>query len=105
MILNSDIVINELGFFEEVRRGVFEARRGNSFHDDTVTTAYWASYCLRSRFFEDFLHYVKKNEPNSEVAQMNVNTEELSDEDIMNSFFGGTTNEELSFFQNDLGKI
>lgn len=105
MIINSDILVNELGFFEEVRKGVFEARKGSNFHDDTVTTCYWASYCLRSKFFEDFLYYFKQNNPNVKLNATSSNTDELQDEDIMDSFFGGFGDDDLDSFQRGLGKI
>lgn len=104
MVINSEILVSELGFFEEVRKGVFEARKGNAFHDDTVSSAYWVSYCLRSRFFEDFLHYVKENNPGVIKEITNVNSE-MADDDILSSFFGGFNDNSFDSFQNDLTKI
>lgn len=105
MVINSEILISELGFFEEVRRGVFEARKGNAFNDDTVSASYWVSYCLRSRFFEDFIHYYKDKNPNVLKELTNINSDELGDEEIAESFFGGFGGEEFNDFQNSLSKI
>jgi len=106
MIINSEILVSELGFFEETRRGVFEARKGNMFHDDTIAASYWVSYCLRSRFFEDFLHYFKDKDHAAVKELTNSNTDELADEDIASSFFGGLgDDDDANMFQNDLSKI
>lgn len=61
--IHSEHLIKELSYFEEERDGVFKARKGNDFHDDVVTTAYWMSYFLRSKWWESNWEYIfQKNE-------------------------------------------
>lgn len=45
--------IDELGYFEEVKEGVYKARVGRNFHDDAVMTCIWASHFLKSQYFID----------------------------------------------------
>lgn len=93
--------INELSYFEEVKTGVYQARPGKNYHDDIVTTGYWASYCLRSKCFEDYLYFLKKN-----VNENQTNVQESKqDEEIMNTFLDMCSDKEekiLEYFQKEL---
>ena len=83
LFIRSKDMLTELGYFEEVNPGIFKARRGKSFHDDTISSAYWVSYALRSRYFQDdVLFYANQN-----TESVDENEDESgSDEDILNSF-------------------
>lgn len=81
MKINSSDMITELGYYEEVRTGVFQARNGRGFHDDTVASGYWVSYLLRSRFWEDYLDWwLKNNDPRSQ-EMLNILNNEASQKD------------------------
>lgn len=51
--LKNGETINQIGYFEEVKPGVYKAKEGRNNHDDCVMTGLWASYFLKSKFFED----------------------------------------------------
>lgn len=46
-------LIEELGYFEEVRKDVFKAKNSQGCFDDTVITCVWLSYFLKSKYFLD----------------------------------------------------
>lgn len=114
LTIRSTDTIKELATFEEVMSGVFKARKGNSYHDDTVTTGYWAAYCLRSKWWEDHLHDIRKN---SKVALLGSGSKSSSlinnqvkdpDEEILNRFmnvFDDDFEDELKGFTAGLGKF
>jgi hypothetical protein len=111
VVINSNAEVNELGYFEEVRPGVFKARTGSNFFDDTVTSTYWVSYALRSKFWEDHLFYLKKNNllgtPTSIMTNLNKKpVEQNEDENIastfMTSVFGQKPTDD---FQNELSRF
>jgi len=52
IILNCDQTIDEIGYFEEVRPGVFKGKEGKNLYDDCVMSCIWFSYFLHSGFFE-----------------------------------------------------
>jgi hypothetical protein len=52
IILNDDQTIDEIGYFEEVREGVFKGKEGKNLYDDCVMSCIWFSYFLHSDFFE-----------------------------------------------------
>jgi hypothetical protein len=67
MIINADIMITELSYYEEIKTGIFAARNGRDFHDDTISSGYWVSFALRSRWVEDYYEWwLKNNNPNHE---------------------------------------
>jgi hypothetical protein len=73
----------ELTYFEEVNPGIFKARPGRNLHDDTVSSAYWVAYSLRTRYFQDdFMYYAGK----LIVNQGDQPASSQQDEDILNSF-------------------
>lgn len=107
MIINSGDMITELSYYEEVKTGVFQARAGRNFHDDTVASGYWVSYALRSKFWEDHLHYILSQK----VQSAPLNDQQQDDEEIMKGFmkaFSGHTNAdmdaEVQGFRNQLGQ-
>jgi hypothetical protein len=113
LTIRSTDTIKELATFEEVMSGVFKARKGNAFHDDTVTVGYWAAYCLRSKWWEDHLHDIRKN---SKVALLGsgsksslINTQVKDpDEESMSRFmnmFDDNFEDELKGFTAGLGKF
>lgn len=53
LILNDETLIEEIGYFEELRENVFKAKNSKGCHDDTVMTCVWLAYFLKSRYFED----------------------------------------------------
>lgn len=81
MFVRSNEMLTELSYFEEITPGVFKARPGRNLHDDTVSSAYWVSYALRTRYFQDdFMYYAGK-----ESVESN-NPDSATDEDILNGF-------------------
>jgi hypothetical protein len=50
----SGIIIDELLIYEEKENmpGVFAAKRGRNYHDDTVVGSFWVSYLLRTEWFD-----------------------------------------------------
>jgi hypothetical protein len=102
--------INELGYFEEVRPGVFKARNGNNYYDDTVTSTYWVSYCLRSKYWEDHLFYLMKNNilGNTQQSLTNANVktkEQAEDEEIADTFMKSFFKAPQDDFMNELTKF
>jgi hypothetical protein len=80
--IRSRDMYTELTYFEEVTPGVFKARVGRNLHDDTISSAYWVSYALRSRYYQDdFMYYAGKA---AQTKENNPNAE--TDEDILKSF-------------------
>jgi hypothetical protein len=78
MIINSEAMIRELTYYEEVRTGIFQARKGREYHDDTVASGYWVSYLLRTPYWIDFYEYwTKNNNPNSKELQNIVDNENM----------------------------
>ena len=97
-IINSEDMIRELNYFEEIRTGIFRAREGRGFHDDTVSAGYWVSYALRSRYYEDYLSYLLKNSHDTYV-----NPDDSQDEDILDMFTKNLNKgDEEQFFRNEL---
>lgn len=83
MILHSKDMVTELTYFEEVTPGIFKARPGRNLHDDTVSSAYWVSYALRSRYYQDdFMYYAGKMMTNNADKLPSVE----QDEEILNNF-------------------
>ena len=83
MHIHSKDMLTELTYYEEVTPGVFKARPGGNLHDDTVSSAYWVSYALRSRYFQDdFMWYAGKAMANTEGKR----PEAEQDEEILRSF-------------------
>jgi len=81
MIIHSEDMIRELSYFEEIRTGIFRAREGRGFHDDTIASGYWVSYALRTNFWDDYLTFRLKNHNNN-----NLNDEATSDEEVLDAF-------------------
>jgi hypothetical protein len=44
---------NEIGYFEEVKPGIYRAKPGRNNHDDMVMTCVWATLFLKSQYFLD----------------------------------------------------
>ena len=83
MRIHSKDMITELTYFEEINPGIFKARPGRNLHDDTISSAYWISYALRSRYFQDdFMYYAGKMITSAEGKR----PEAEQDEDILNTF-------------------
>jgi hypothetical protein len=83
MHIHSKDMLTELTYYEEVTPGIFKARPGGNLHDDTVSSAYWVSYALRSRYFQDdFMWYAGKAMANTEAKR----PEAEQDEEILRSF-------------------
>jgi hypothetical protein len=100
MKIHSDAMINELGFYEEVRTGVFQARSGREFHDDTVASGYWVSYLLRSRYWEDYLDWwIQNNDPQSQrMMNMLENDAVENDQSVADGFLkalGGSSGDDF----------
>jgi hypothetical protein len=57
-IIHAKEMISELAYFEETRDGIYEARKGENFHDDCVTTGYWMAYLLRSNWAQEQIAYM-----------------------------------------------
>lgn len=53
IILKDSDTIDELSYFEEVKEGIYKAKSGRGLHDDCVVTCLWATYFLKSGFFDD----------------------------------------------------
>lgn len=89
-IIHSKIVINELGMFEEKEgaHGMFAARKGRGFNDDTVSGSYWLSYLLKSTWFEDMIEEIYKD-PISRQTAIPKDDEKIDEEqlDTFNSIF------------------
>lgn len=45
--------LEEIGYFEEVKPGVYKAKSGRNNHDDMVMTCIWADLFIKSQFFLD----------------------------------------------------
>jgi len=107
MLIRAVEMLTELSYFEEVRTGIFQARPGRGFFDDTVVSGYWTSFALRSRFWEDHLHFILQN-PNLNLLQNNES--EQNDEENMKNFMrmigSGSTNpnDDIDRFKNDLAR-
>lgn len=84
--IRSKIQISEMGIFEEKEGspGTFAARKGRGFNDDTVTSTYWLSYMLKSKWFEDMIEEIYKD-PISRQTSIPKDEEKL-DEDQLDTF-------------------
>jgi hypothetical protein len=86
MKIVSKQMVTELSYFEEQKDGVYAARKGNNFHDDTVSSGYWVSYMLRQPWalerIQWFLEQIGK-------GKINKNTNEEMDEGIADAFTSG----------------
>jgi hypothetical protein len=80
--INSGEMIKELNYYEEIKPGIFAAKKAANCHDDTISSAYWVSYMLRTRYMDDVMYYANKTLVSSEV----INEETEQDSDILNSF-------------------
>lgn len=108
-IVNSQDMITELGYYEEIRTGIFGARNGREFHDDTVSSGYWVSFGLRSRWFEDYYDWwLKNNNPNHEKLMEYAEREnEKADAEVADSFLksfglGSDIDKEMEDFRRGL---
>jgi hypothetical protein len=61
--LNDVNTIEEIGYFEEVRPGVYKAKSGRNNHDDMVMTCIWAVLFIKSQYFLDEKEDWGKDEP------------------------------------------
>lgn len=80
IIIKSDKMIEELGYYEEIRPNIFKARMG--LHDDTVATGIWLGYFLRSKYFEDIKGEIKHRIENP----FQKSNEETDNENIQSVF-------------------
>lgn len=82
----SKTLISELGFFEEKEgsHGIFAARKGRGFNDDTISASYWVSYLLKSRWFEDMHDEIYTNPVNNVISE--VRDEEKENEQTLDTF-------------------
>jgi len=61
-------LIEEFGYFEELKEGVFKAKNNKGCHDDLVATCLWLSYFLKSKYFADIKDsWVFDESPSEEV--------------------------------------
>jgi len=110
MIINSSDMITELGYYEEVRTGVFQARTGRNFHDDTVAAGYWVSYLLRSRYWEDyFLWWMQNNDPKAQefLSHMDNDTEQIDQQTadgFLNALGGNNADDDMDQFMRELSQ-
>lgn len=109
MRIYSDDMIRELGYYEEIRTGIFGSRKGREFHDDTVASAYWVSYALRSLYFQDYYEWwLQNNDENyQKLMQYEGKEAEEQDSDTADGFLkamGGFSDidKEMEDFKNDL---
>lgn len=99
MKIVSQEMIEELGYYEEQKDGIFAARKGNNFHDDTVSSGYWVSYSLRQPWIQERLAWFLDQIGKGKV--INKNKEELEDEGIADAFTASlrNNNSELDFHE------
>lgn len=45
--------INEIGYFEEVKPGIYRAKEGKNNHDDMVMTGVWLALFLKSQYYQE----------------------------------------------------
>ena len=86
IMLYDEETIDEIGYFEEVRAGVFKAKDGKNLFDDCVMTCIWFSYFLHSPFFEgEMYEWQQKNikEENPELWHK-LNRVDNNDDPIIN---------------------
>lgn len=88
--IHSKIQLSEMGIFEEQESspGTFKARKGRGFNDDTVTSSYWMSYLLKSKWFEDMTDEIYKD-PISRQTAIPKDGEKIDEEQLetFNSIF------------------
>jgi len=82
MKINSDEMVKELGYFEESRPGIFAAKNAAGCHDDVISSAYWVSYLLRSRYMDDVMFYAGIVNRQSDKSR----PESEQDEEILRNF-------------------
>ncbi len=86
MKIVSKEMATELSYFEEQKDGIFSARKGNNFHDDTVSSGYWVSYMLRQPWAEERIEWFMQQIGKGKI---NKKTDELQDEGIADAFSSG----------------
>jgi hypothetical protein len=103
--IHSKVVINELGMFEEREgaHGMFAARKGRGFNDDTVAGCYWLSYLLKSRWFEDMVDEIYKD-PGQRMTSLIKDEEKMDEEqlDTFNHVFGQNHDDTDDEFRKEL---
>lgn len=104
-LIRDDETIDELGYFEEVKPGVYKAKEGRNNHDDCVMTCLWAAYFLKSPFFND------EKDTWGETAEVDQDYAENPEaEEALNVFLENDKeihaenwldNEEMSYYKNN----
>lgn len=99
MKIVSQHMIEELGYYEEQKDGIFGARSGNNFHDDTVSSGYWVSYALRQPWVHERIEWFLDQIGKGKV--LNKNKEEIEDETIADAFTSSlrSANPEFDFHE------
>ncbi len=108
MLIHSEDMVRELSYYEEIRTGIFGARNGREYHDDTVASGYWVSYALRSLYFQDFYEWWLKNHDSNYNKLMDINkdseTHDNETADLFLKALGGYSNfdKDMEDFKKDL---
>lgn len=76
MLLRDSETIDEIGYFEEPKPGIYKAKEGRNNHDDCVITCVWAAYFLKSQYFLDEKSTWYENSENEEDFPENKENEE-----------------------------
>lgn len=102
--------ITELGYFEEVKPGVYKAKEGRNLTDDCVMTCIWAVYFLKSAFFDDVRSEWGKPVINEDAEEEHTPESQL-DQESLDAFLtadekqngeGWLDEDEQNFYRNRL---
>lgn len=85
IVMRSENLIKELSYFEELKPGVFGAKRASNCHDDCVSSTYWVCYMLRSRYMDDILYYAGRSSVQKDNSSELYGNEQ-KDNEILDSF-------------------
>jgi hypothetical protein len=85
LIIKDKSLMEEFGYFEEIKENVFKSAKSKSCHDDLVMTCVWLSYFLKSKYFED----IKDSWPLEDAENFDDDNSESNENhayDVWNSF-------------------
>lgn len=104
ILLKDEMLIKEIGYFEEVSPKVFKAKNTKGCHDDTVMTAIWFSHYLKSKFFADLVDMWEELGYEDEYAldEDGRTLEDRNDQEVWDAFLDADHDEHDNWLDKDI---
>jgi hypothetical protein len=103
--ISQDCILKELRIYEEVKPGIYQAKRGDGNRDDLVAACRWGSYLIRTKWWDDN----KEDFYKVRVEIVTQNIESKQDEENLETFnnlfsgnFGNSIDADMKEFENEL---